>query len=118
MTSFGTTNYYLWDTEKGVIHGPFDKQEDIKIDYSDNSFKLFQEVTKIIQQHVKIVVDFDKKSVTIDGAPCLTLGGFEYLEGVSDIIYTNFDTFINDCAKAAESFIVIGEPDIQGDKLL
>lgn len=60
----------------------------------------------------KIVINFDKKSLTVVGEP-VTLAGIEY-KGECDIDTTNWQKLITDCKAVAKTVEIVGVPPIVG----
>lgn len=119
---FYPNKFYLVDKDNYVLHQASNPEAFKGLDYEDTDTILiavhpskFIEKTKVVK---KIVLDFDKNLLTIDGDTC-TLNKVEYegdstyeldaeeLKGWSDLL--------KDCKKVANEFEMIGTPPIEGE---
>ena len=119
---FYPNRFYLVDKDNYVLHQAVRPESFKGLDYEDTDTILiavhpskFIEKTKVVK---KIVLDFEKNLLTIDGDTC-TLNKVEYegdstyeldaeeLKGWSDLL--------KDCKKVANEFEMIGTPPIEGE---
>ena len=119
---FYPNKFYLVDEDNYVLHQASNPESFKSLDYDDTDTILiavhpskFIEKTKVVK---KIVLDFEKNLLTIDGDTC-TLNKVEYegnntyeldeeeLKGWSDLL--------KDCKKVAKEFEMIGTPPIEGE---
>lgn len=123
---FYAGNYYLVDTNNYII-AHSDKIQDLKdiAEPSDTilialtatgSSKYDPKVDKEIQQVEKIVIDFDKKLLTVDG-DCAILFDKEFSKGdniLSDDDLQDWPDILKDARACAKSLVVVGNPPIEG----
>lgn len=68
----------------------------------------------------KIILDFDKKEIILEGCGC-TLNKMVFDEAgtydLDDEDLKDFETLITDCIKCAKDFEIIGTPPVNGDLL-
>ena len=123
--AFYPNKYYLFDENNECLAIVSNPKELAEIDFEDTDTiliavhpdKMFPNRKKNVN---KIVLDFDKKEITIDGGNC-TIAKVEY-EGnatftLEDDDLKDWEDMIKDSKKIAKEFIMIGTPPIEGEKL-
>lgn len=112
--------YYLVDVNNNVIM----HDTDIKIlrQYAEDtdmicvclSAKPSKETKPKVVKPSKIVFDFDKKTLTVEGG-CAKIGKEEYKEGEhTDINLDTWVSFVEDVNKACDNVEYVGTPPIDG----
>jgi len=121
---FYPNKFYLVDKDNYVLHQASNPESLKGLNYEDTDTILiavhpskFIEKTKVVK---KIVLDFEKNLLTIDGDTC-TLNKVEY-EGSSSYELDqdelkDWQDLLKDCKKVANEFEMIGTPPIEGEIL-
>lgn len=119
---FYPNKFYLVDKDNYVLHQASNPESLKGLNYEDTDTILiavhpskFIEKTKVVK---KIVLDFEKNLLTIDGDTC-TLNKVEY-EGSSSYELDqdelkDWQDLLKDCKKVANEFEMIGTPPIEGE---
>jgi len=119
---FYPNKFYLVDKDNYVLHQASNPESLKGLNYEDTDTILiavhpskFIEKTKVVK---KIVLDFEKNLLTIDGDTC-TLNKVEY-EGNSSYELDqdelkDWQDLLKDCKKVANEFEMIGTPPIEGE---
>lgn len=116
--------YYLVDKDNYVIHHTANPEALKDLEYEDTDTILIAvHPSKLIKKKQvvnKIVLDFDKKLLTIDGDSC-TLNKVDYEGNASyeldEAELKDWSKLISDCKKVANKFEMIGVPPIEGELL-
>lgn len=122
---FYPNKYYLFDAGNNLLAVVSNPKELEDTDFEDTDTiligvhpnKMFPNKTKAVN---KIVLDFDKEEITIDGGNC-TIAKVEYEGGHTYSLETedlkDWEDMVKDSKKIAKEFEMIGTPPIEGDKL-
>ena len=119
---FYPNKFYLVDKDNYVLHKTSNPESFKGLNYEDTDTILiavhpsrFIEKTKVVK---KIVLDFEKNLLTIDGDTC-TLNKVEYEGNATYELdaeeLKDWSSLLKDCKKIANEFEMIGTPPIEGE---
>lgn len=122
---FYPNKYYLFDKDNKclkIVSNP-KELEDIPFEDTDTILigvhpdKMFPDKKKLVN---KIVLDFDKKELTIEGGNCV-IAKVEYEGGgaytLDDADLEDWENMMKDCRKLTKDFTIVGNPPIKGELL-
>lgn len=114
--------YYIVD-EENIVQGEYANMYTAKM-YATESDTILIAVnhegshlyTPVLPKVNKVVVDFTKKILTIDGE-CININGNNYSKGtykLSDNILANWSKLLEDSRKGSKELVIKGTPPING----